>query len=131
MGGTLYLYFSGYQREFGKYSVMTTLLAEIIKHAFAEGIGTVNLSTGNDVSKTRWAPREWLECDGVTVSSRLTGRFSYATYRFLETTMSSQDLRKQVMHVLSRDRWPAANAKASGERTIAQAVAFVLGGGVI
>ena len=129
MGGTLYLYFSGYRREFGKYSVTTTLLAEIIQHAFAEGIGSINLSTGNDVSKTRWAPRESLECDGVTVSSRLRGRLAYATYRFLETTMLSQDRRSQITQALSRNRWRSAHAKVAGDGGIAQA--DVLGGSVI
>lgn len=122
MGGTLYLYFSGYEREFGKYSVMTTLLAEIIQHAFAEGIGSINLSAGNDVAKTRWAPRESLECDGVTVSTRARGRFAYATYRFL--AILSQDVRNQNLQ--ARDRWRVTHAK--GEGTIAQAVAFALGG---
>jgi CelD/BcsL family acetyltransferase involved in cellulose biosynthesis len=126
MGGTLYLYFSGYEREFGKYSVMTTLLSEVIQHAFHERIGSINMSAGNDVSKTRWAPREWVECDGVTVSPRPLGRFAYAAYQFLETTVLSQDVRKHIMRVVSRTNRQIADAKAVGERTIACVVPFVV-----
>ncbi len=56
VGDTLYLYYSGYDPEYGKYSVMTTTVAEAIKYAIATGIPRVNLSTGSDVSKTRWDP---------------------------------------------------------------------------
>jgi CelD/BcsL family acetyltransferase involved in cellulose biosynthesis len=127
MGGTLYLYFSGYEREYGKYSVMTTLLSEVIQYAFREGIGSINLSTGNDVSKTRWAPREWLECDGVTVSPRPLARFAYAAYQFLETTMLTHDVRKRIMRVVSR----ADDAQAAGKRTIARAAPFFVSAGML
>lgn len=126
MGGTLYLYFSGYERDFGKYSVMTTLLSEVIQHSFREGIGAINLSTGNDVSKTRWAPRESVECDGVTVSSRPLGRFAYAAYHVLESTMLTYDVRKRIMSMVSRSR----DAQAVGERAIARAAPFVVGAGM-
>jgi CelD/BcsL family acetyltransferase involved in cellulose biosynthesis len=58
IGGSLYLYYSGFDPEWSKYSVMTTTVAEAIKYAIARGLTTVNLSPGNDVSKTRWSPRE-------------------------------------------------------------------------
>ena len=132
LGGTLYLYFSGYKREFGKYSVMTTLLAEVIQHAFRSGIGSINLSSGNDVSKTRWAPREWLECDGVTVSSRPLGRFAYTAYQLLETTMLPLDVRTRIRRAVSGETWRKAHeVRARGENTIAQAVAFMVSGGVL
>lgn len=54
----LYLYYSGYEAEFGKYSVMTTLVYEVIKQSIESGKKAVNLSVGRDVSKTRWSPRE-------------------------------------------------------------------------
>lgn len=62
MGEELYLYYSGYELEFGKYSVMTTLLAEIAQWAFTQSIRRLNLSVGDDVSKTRWGPEK---CDYV------------------------------------------------------------------
>ncbi|HEX4478001.1 MAG TPA: GNAT family N-acetyltransferase [Polyangiaceae bacterium] len=52
----LYLYYSGYDPAFARYSVMTHLVAEAIKYAIARGLRSVNLSTGIDVSKTRWSP---------------------------------------------------------------------------
>jgi CelD/BcsL family acetyltransferase involved in cellulose biosynthesis len=58
LGGSLYLYYSGFDPQWSKYGVMTTTVAEAIKYAIARGLTTVNLSPGNDVSKTRWGPRE-------------------------------------------------------------------------
>ena len=55
-GDTLYLYYSGFDPEFSRFSVMTTLVAEVIKWAIHEKIRFVNLSFGRDVSKTRWGP---------------------------------------------------------------------------
>jgi CelD/BcsL family acetyltransferase involved in cellulose biosynthesis len=59
VGDSLYLYYSGFNPDWAKYSVMTTTVAEAIKYAIAQqGLKTVNLSTGRDISKTRWGPRE-------------------------------------------------------------------------
>jgi CelD/BcsL family acetyltransferase involved in cellulose biosynthesis len=58
VGDSLYLYFSGFDPAWGRYSVMTTLVAEALRWAIAQRFATVNLSPGNDVSKTRWAPTE-------------------------------------------------------------------------
>jgi CelD/BcsL family acetyltransferase involved in cellulose biosynthesis len=57
-GTTLYLYYSGFDQAWAKYSVMTTTVAESIKWAIENGYEIVNLSTGNDVAKTRWGPEE-------------------------------------------------------------------------
>ena len=58
MGDELYLYYSGYDLRYARYSVMTTLLAEIIQWSFAGQIQRINLSVGEDVSKTRWGPAQ-------------------------------------------------------------------------
>ena len=58
LGDSLYLYYSGYDPEYKDYSVMTTVVVEAMKYAIAQGFRTLNLSTGRDVSKTRWAPTE-------------------------------------------------------------------------
>lgn len=55
---TLYLYFSAFDPAFSRFSVMTTLVAEMIKWAINEKIAFVNLSFGRDTSKTRWGPSE-------------------------------------------------------------------------
>ncbi|WP_423708990.1 GNAT family N-acetyltransferase [Undibacterium sp. WLX3042] len=56
MGDELYLYYSGYDLDYAQYSVMTTLVAEAIQWAIGQKIDRVNLSIGEDVSKTRWGP---------------------------------------------------------------------------
>jgi CelD/BcsL family acetyltransferase involved in cellulose biosynthesis len=58
VGSSLYLYYSGYDTAWSRYSVMTTTLAEAIKYAIAQGFKTVNLSPTKDVAKTRWSPRQ-------------------------------------------------------------------------
>ncbi len=65
---TLYLYFSGFDAKWARYSVMTTTVAETIKWAIQRRLRAVNLSTGTDVSKTRWGPSVITTCSGVLVS---------------------------------------------------------------
>lgn len=66
--GELYLYFSGFEPAWSRYSVMTTTVAEAIKWAIGQGIRRVNLSTGTDFSKTRWGPERVVFKSGVLVS---------------------------------------------------------------
>lgn len=54
----LYLYYSGFDPEWARYSVMTTVVADAIRYAIQHRLATVNLSTGIDPSKTRWGPTE-------------------------------------------------------------------------
>lgn len=58
VGDSLYMYYSGFDPHWSKYSVMTTTLVEAIRYAIVQGVKTINLSPGKDVSKTRWGPRE-------------------------------------------------------------------------
>jgi CelD/BcsL family acetyltransferase involved in cellulose biosynthesis len=81
MANALYLYYSGWEPAYGKYSVMTTLHAEIIQHAIARGLSSVHLSTGTDVSKTRWGANEVSYVSGVVLSSRLSSQAKYLAYR--------------------------------------------------
>jgi CelD/BcsL family acetyltransferase involved in cellulose biosynthesis len=53
----LYLYFSGYDPAYGRFSIMTTLMAETLKWAHENGVALVNLSSGIDRSKTRFRPQ--------------------------------------------------------------------------
>ncbi len=55
-GPELYLYYSGYDLTWGKYSIMTTLVSEILQWAIGQKYQLVNLSTGTDRSKLRWKP---------------------------------------------------------------------------
>jgi CelD/BcsL family acetyltransferase involved in cellulose biosynthesis len=81
MADSLYLYYSGWDPAYGKYSVMTTLHAEIIQHAIARGLSTVHLSTGQDVSKTRWGAHETRYVSGVQLSPRLSSRAKHVAYQ--------------------------------------------------
>ena len=68
LGSDLYLYFAGYDPAWKKYGVMTVLITEMIKWAFARGIKRINLSVGHDHSKVRWKPHEVRFYDAVQVS---------------------------------------------------------------
>jgi len=81
MADSLYMYYSGWDPGYSKYSVMTTLHAEIIQHAIARGLSTVHLSTGKDVSKTRWGAQETRYVSGVQLSPRLSSRAKYVAYQ--------------------------------------------------
>ena len=81
MANTLYLYYSGWEPAYGKYSVMTTLHAEIIQHAIARRLSSVHLSTGKDVSKTRWGAHEVSYVSGVQLSARLSSQAKYVAYQ--------------------------------------------------
>jgi CelD/BcsL family acetyltransferase involved in cellulose biosynthesis len=98
LGDTLYLYYSGYDPAWGKYSVMTTTVAEALKFAIEHGFRWANLSTGNDVSKTRWAPKEVVYREALQLSPSRRGRLSGAVYRML----ASNRLRPVVRVLMGR-----------------------------
>ena len=79
----LYLYYSGYDPAWGRYSVMTTVVAEAIKWAIGQGFGRVNLSTGSDVSKTRWRPSHVEYVEGVQPAAGLRGPVALAAMEML------------------------------------------------
>lgn len=57
VGDSVYLYYSGFDPAWARYSVMTTTVAETLKYAIASGLTTVNLSLTREQSKLRWGPR--------------------------------------------------------------------------
>jgi CelD/BcsL family acetyltransferase involved in cellulose biosynthesis len=82
LGGELYLYYSGYDPAWARYSIMTTVLVEIMKWAIEHGFLIVNLSTGDDISKRRWRPVETSFYDAVQFPRE--GRsIAYSAYRHL------------------------------------------------
>lgn len=93
VGDTLYLYFSGYDPAWGKYSVMTTTVAEAIRSAIGEGLAFVNLSSGTDVSKTRWGPRRVDVCDFVQLAPGLRAHLAFRAYHWIQVLRSSRLLR--------------------------------------
>jgi CelD/BcsL family acetyltransferase involved in cellulose biosynthesis len=78
LGRELYLYYSGYDVQWGRFSVMTTVVAEAIKWAIGERLAIVHLSTGHDVSKLRWDPHELPYRSAVQLGP---GRRSHLAFR--------------------------------------------------
>ncbi|HMI83105.1 MAG TPA: GNAT family N-acetyltransferase [Polyangiaceae bacterium] len=103
LGDSLYLYYSGYDPDFAKYSVMTTAVAEAIKYAIEQQFKTVNLSTGNDVSKTRWNPAEVVFRQASIVSPSRRGELTHEVYRRARKAVSeSAPLRDLAARFLAR-----------------------------
>lgn len=80
LGDELYLYYSGYDMEWARYSVMTSLLAEAIRWAIARQLLTVGLSTGEDVSKTRWNPQAVTYRSAIQLGRHWRSRAAYGAY---------------------------------------------------
>jgi CelD/BcsL family acetyltransferase involved in cellulose biosynthesis len=73
----LYLYFSGFDPAWARYSVMTTTVAETIKWAIERKLRVVNLSAGTDVSKSRWGTSVVTTCSGVLLSPNAGARHKW------------------------------------------------------
>lgn len=84
LGSELYLYYSGYLPEWGRFSVMTTLLAEALKWAIGQRLTIVNLSVGRDNSKLRWNPEETALCHGVQQGNGWRNRLAFRLYTWVE-----------------------------------------------
>ena len=95
----LYLYYSGYDPAWGRYSVMTTVVAESIKWAIAQGYHRVNLSTGSDVSKTRWRPSQVDYVEGVQPARQWRGQLALAAMEMLRERSWSPIGRMQAARV--------------------------------
>jgi CelD/BcsL family acetyltransferase involved in cellulose biosynthesis len=102
IGDSLYLYYSGYDQQFAKYSVMTTTVAEAIKYAIAQGLKTVNLSTGNDVSKLRWNPVEVVTRQAFLVSPSKRAVLAHYAYRHAVHAIDRVPAVRRAMNFLAR-----------------------------
>ena len=80
VGDSLYLYYSGFDPKWARYSVMTTTVAEAIKYAIAQGLNTVHLSPAKDLSKTRWGPRQVDYTSVYENAGRLRSRLAREAY---------------------------------------------------
>jgi CelD/BcsL family acetyltransferase involved in cellulose biosynthesis len=85
VGEQLYLYYSGFDPLWAKYSVSTTIVAEAMKYAIDNGLTAANLSTGTDVSKTRWGARLVSFDEAIQVRPRVRSRVAHAAYHSLFT----------------------------------------------
>ncbi len=81
----MYLYYSGYDLEWRKHSIMTTLMCECFKWAIDNGIATVNLSKGKDPSKLRWRGREAEFDDALLMSPTPRGALISGAYNLLSS----------------------------------------------
>lgn len=102
LGDALYLYFSGYDPEWGRYSVMTTTVAEAIRYALAQRFASVNLSFGTDVSKTRWDPEKLVYHSALQVSPLWSGRLAHFAYRRLADRILAGAAGKTLRRLLGR-----------------------------
>jgi CelD/BcsL family acetyltransferase involved in cellulose biosynthesis len=83
MGDELYLYYSGYDLEWRKHSIMTTLMCECFRWAIESGIAVINLSKGKDPSKLRWRGSEVEFHDGLLMSPTRRGALVSRAYDLL------------------------------------------------
>ena len=90
LGSSMYLYFSGYDEAYSGYSAMTSCLAGAIRWSIEAGLKTVNLSTGTDVSKTRWGPEEHFFDDAHLVSPGLSAHAAHFAYEWLNRRLTSK-----------------------------------------
>ena len=74
MNSSLYLYYSGFDLSYGDYSVTTRLVVEAMQYAIARNLPLLNLSIGNDLSKTRWSPEVVTYQNTRTISANLRTR---------------------------------------------------------
>jgi len=83
---SVYLYYSGFDPAWGRYSVMTTTLAEALKYSIADGIKTANLSLYTERSKLRWRPRR-VEFRSALISREpLRSRAACTAYRWVRSS---------------------------------------------
>ena len=89
LGDELYLYYSGYDVAWARYSVMTTLVAEALKWAIDQDLRIVNLSTGTDVSKSRWRPDQITYAGGFQVSRTPWARLAFNSIQYMRDKRSA------------------------------------------
>jgi CelD/BcsL family acetyltransferase involved in cellulose biosynthesis len=98
---SLYMYYSGYDPLWARYSVMTTTVAEALKYAIARGIKTVNLSPGREVSKMRWSPRQVDYSSAYETNTRLRSRLASSAYL---TARSETGIQSRVLRLITARR---------------------------
>ncbi len=96
---SLYLYYSGFDPAWARYSVMTTTVAEAFKYAITNGITTVNLSPNPERSKLRWRPREVVFHSALVQHEILSSRIVCGAYR---VAMSANGAPARVLKSLLR-----------------------------
>jgi CelD/BcsL family acetyltransferase involved in cellulose biosynthesis len=104
IGDSLYLYYSGFDPRWSKYSIMTTTVVEAIKYAIGQALTTINLSPNRDVSKTRWGPREIALSQAVQISPSLRSRLAWAGFNRVNSPNPRPPWINRVLR-MARRRW--------------------------
>jgi CelD/BcsL family acetyltransferase involved in cellulose biosynthesis len=102
LGDELYLYYSGYDVRWAKYSVMTTLVAEAIKWSISQGLRSVSLSTGRDVSKLRWGPQEAVFRPTLELSPGWRSQLAFRAYHQLFQLRASNSALNKLLTAIRR-----------------------------
>ncbi len=105
IGTQLYLYYSGYDPEWRKYSVMTTTVSEAIRWAIEQKLVTVNLSAGTDVSKTRWGARGIPNVDATQIRGTLRSRLASEAMRLAWEARRNPEVVKFARKLVPSLRW--------------------------
>jgi CelD/BcsL family acetyltransferase involved in cellulose biosynthesis len=101
VGDSVYLYYSGFDPAWARYSVMTTTVAEALKYAIASGLRSANLSLTAEQSKLRWRPRLVEFHSALVHRESLGSRIACSAYR---AAMSDGVAAQLLRSVLAR-RW--------------------------
>jgi CelD/BcsL family acetyltransferase involved in cellulose biosynthesis len=104
VGGSLYLYYSGYEPAYARYGVMTTCLAETLRYAIDRGFDEVNLSTGRDVSKLRWRPARVVYRAAVEVAPSRRARWTRASFQLAQRALADARLGQAAKSLFGRRR---------------------------
>ena len=88
-GGSVYLYYSGFDPVWARYSVMTTTVAEALRYAIANGLTSVNLTTNAEQSKLRWRPRRVEYHSALVHRDSLGSRLACHAYRLVLTSQGA------------------------------------------
>jgi len=83
----IYLYYSGYDPGWSKYSVMTTLVVEALKWSIEQRLAIAHLSTGTDVSKLRWGPVQTRYVALTEIPQSWRARLSFSIYQRAQTLL--------------------------------------------
>jgi len=85
-GGSVYLYYSGFDPAWARYSVMTTTVAEALRYAIDSGLTSANLTPNAEQSKLRWRPRRVEYHSALVHRESLGSRLACHAYRLVLTS---------------------------------------------
>lgn len=106
VGDSLYMYYSGYDPAWARYSVMTTTVSEALKYAIANRLRTVNLSLTREQSKLRWRPRLVQFRTAIVGRQSLSSRIKCGAYH---AALTRSDAPTLALKSLLKSRWPLRN----------------------